>query len=62
MSQERLQAMLRHIITEIRSIPASDADLERVSTQMQVLLTSLTSLRGLDFSTVEIAGILQLEE
>lgn len=62
MSKEQLRETLRYIITEIYTIPANDTDLDRVTTQMHTLLAGITLLKRLDFSPVETAGILQLEE
>ena len=62
MVDEKLSSILRHIITEIRGIPASDTDIERVSTLMSGLLDGMARLKKLDFSSVEAAGILQVKE
>lgn len=62
MVNEKLSLILRHIITEIHGIPASDTDIERVSTLMATLLDGIAKLKKLDFASVEAAGILQVKE
>ena len=62
MSIEQLRELLRYLIMQVYGIPASDTDIDQVATIMQSQRAGITKIKNLDLSSVETAGILQIEE